>query len=503
MCRAALSRATLEHLVTDQDCFALTTATDEQRAIFRAIEGRPLGKLAANPNVLAMFGGRLPEPGPRPREVVWLAGVRGAKSLTSAAASVRWSQSCDLSVTRLTDTPRINIVSVDKDKARVVLDDHLLGTMSSGRLISSLYVDHEPESLYLRHPCGRTVDVRVVAGKRAGASLVSRWSAGTIFDEAPRMVGDDDGVVNLDDARAAVLGRLLPGAQALYIGSPYAPFGPVYDLYSRHFGNPSRDFLVIKAPGPLMNPLHWTPERCEETRRADPEAYRTDVLGEFLTPEEALFPHLAIEGAVRRGQRDIEPDPETVCVAAMDPATRGNAWTLCISGQRDGKRSILVSRQWIGTTANPLSPAVVLHEIAALCHRYRIRSVWTDQHSFDALRDIAAMSGLSLAQCVWSEAEKSRRYLQARTWIVDGEVELPDDPVLLADLRRVQRKAVASGIRIVLPETGDGRHCDFAPAVVLALTNAKQTYEPEPKEDPAVKRMRADADTRFRRERWT
>lgn len=495
--RAAVAGAPLEWLVCDEEAFALTQATNLQRAVMRAIEGRPLGKLGIDPLVLEAFGGRLPEPGVRPREVVILAGVRSGKSLMTSALATRWSQAVDLTNTRRTDTPRINIASVDKDKARVVLDDHLRGTLTSGRLVSAVYVDSGPEQVYLRHPTGRVIETMVVAGKRSGSSLVSRWSAGTIFDEATRMVGSDDGVINLDDMRAAVLGRLLPGAQAVYIGSPYAPDGPIYKLYSQHFGNPSATCLVVKARGPDMNPTHWTPEHCDEVRLADPEAYRTDVLGEFLTPEEALFPHLAIEACTRKDPLTRPRKERIVYVAAMDPGTRGNAWTLCIAGLVDGVRTVALAKEWIGSTATPLSPATVLHEIASLCHSYGIHIVQTDQHSFDALRDLASMTGLTLSQCTWNEAEKTRHYLQARAWLVDGDVELPPDARLLTDLRRVQRKAVASGIRIALPKTGDGRHCDYAPAVVLALCKVEAEQAPPPADDPAVIRMRKEANKRF------
>jgi hypothetical protein len=50
------------------------------------------------------------------------------------------------------------------------------------------------------------------------------------------MAGQEDGVVNLDDARSAVLGRILPGSQLLYIGSPWAPFGPVYSMVQEFWG---------------------------------------------------------------------------------------------------------------------------------------------------------------------------------------------------------------------------------------------------------------------------
>jgi hypothetical protein len=43
--------------------------------------------------------------------------------------------------------------------------------------------------------------------RQAGGSLVAHWSAGVIFDEAPRMSGSDNAIVNLDDAQARVRAR--------------------------------------------------------------------------------------------------------------------------------------------------------------------------------------------------------------------------------------------------------------------------------------------------------
>lgn len=487
--------------MTDMEALALTTPTPLQRAIWRVIDGRPLGPLGFLPEVVEAFGGKLPEPGRPPNEIVIIGGVRGGKSLTTSGCSIRWSQRCDLSGIRDTEVPRVNVLSLDKDKASVVLNDHLIGSLTSGRLIGCL-VERPPhgESVYLIHPSGRPIETKVMAGKRAGGSLVSRWCAGYIFDEAPRMVGDDEGVVNLEDSRKAVMGRMLPGAQGLMVGSPWAAYGPVYELYSKHWGNPTPDMVVVRAKGPLMNPVHWTEKLCEETRRKDPDTYRTDVEAEFLTPEENLFSHVAVDACTRKIERDIPPRDRIVYTAAMDPGTRGNAWTLVIAAQLDGVRTVVYARQWIGSTSSPLSPAVVLHEVATACHRYRITNVWTDQHSFDAIQDLAVIAGLSLSQLTWSESEKSQRYLSVRALFVDGNASIPPEPALIADLRRVQRKAVSSGVRIVLPETRDGRHCDFAPALVAALTNVSPEPAPAASQvDPAVLRMRKDAERRYGR----
>jgi hypothetical protein len=63
---------------------------------------------------------------------------------------------------------------------------------------------------------------------------------------------------------------------------------------------------------------------------------------------------------------------------------------------------------------------------------------------------------------------------------------------LLADMRRVKRVVRQGGVSIVLPVTSDGRHCDYAPSLMLALTRNLADVKDPPKvqEDPETKRMR-------------
>jgi len=492
--RAALAVASLEWLLTHPLAFGLETATDVQRAVCRVADGQ---QVTMTPAVRESFGCES-VPLCSPREVVVLGGVRTAKSLLAAAAAVRCSQRVDVSRLREGEVPRVSVVSLDKDKADVVLTDHLRGTVARSPMLRHLVLDDKPsgDSILLRHPSGRPVEVKVVAGKRAGGSLVARWAAGVIFDEAPRMVGSDEGVVNLDDARSAVQARLLPGAMLLELGSPWAPFGPVFDLFTEHFGDPSDDIAVVRGRGYHLNPVWWTPERCAELRVRDPDAYVTDVEANFLSPESSLFSSDLLEASVRALPLALPHDPLAAYWAAMDPATRGNSWTLVIATRRHGKRVVAFAKQWTGSSAQPLSPRAVLEEIAVVCRAYRVETVETDQYHLDSLRDLAALDSvkLKLLPRHLTEQKKVECYLNMRTQLIDGGVELPPIAELLADMRRVKRRVTQGGVAIVLPKTGDGRHCDYAPSVMLALTRNLADVKDPPKvqDDPETKRMREE-----------
>jgi hypothetical protein len=466
---------TLEALLTSRHGFALTTASPLQRAVCRIIDGLPLGELASREEVRSAIGDVDGLPTAPPAEVLILSGIRTAKSLSAAATAVRASQTCDVSGLGAGETPRVSVVSLTVDLSKVVFD-HIVGNVLARPALKALLIG-EPtaDTVTLRHPSGRAVDIKVVAGARAGASLVARWSAGCIFDEAPRMIGSDDGVVNYDDCRAAVIGRLLPGAQVISIGSPWAPFGPIYERVMERQGKPGPDLVIVRAPAHHMNPVHWTPQRIEELRAKDPQVYRTDILGEFADPETSLFSSAELELVTRAAPAVVPPEDGHYYAAAMDPATRGNSWTLCIATRKwtdDGLRSkdvVVLAKQWTGSKLAPLSPNAVLKEIAALCRQYRMTYASTDQYAADALRDLARQHKLHLRIEPMTAQRNVDVYEGLRAKLADGRVELPPDATLRADLLSVRKRVTQSGVRIELPRTSDGRHADFAPAIALVL----------------------------------
>jgi hypothetical protein len=283
------------------------------------------------------------------------------------------------------------------------------------------------------------------------------------------MLGEADGVVNFDDARRAVLGRLLPGAQIVAIGSPWAPIGPIYRVVASHWGRPSPDVLVMRASGPDMNPSHWSAERIAEVQRTDEQAYRTDVLGEFAAPETMLLDADRIAAAVRQHPAELAPDTRHHYVAAMDPATRGNAWTLVVVTRDERARvRVVLARQWQGSREAPLVPSAVLSEVSTLLRPYRLTYVLTDQHAADAYADIARGVGLHISERAWTSQRKTEAYGALAARLAEGTLELAPVPLLIDDLRRLRRRLTPQGIAIDLPQTHDGRHCDYAPALAMA-----------------------------------
>lgn len=475
-----------EALITHPDGFGVGTATPAQRAICRMLDGLPLGDLATHPDVVALVGGpealalieRLLKLGITPPEFIILAAIRGLKTILACAASIRMSQSVDVSRLGPGEVPRISLVSLKLDTSAVA-HRLLLETIRASKSLKGLLIAETANTLMLRHPSGRPIELACVAGAPAGGGLVARWSAGAIFDEAPRMSAASDAVVNLSDARTAILGRLLPGAQALYIGSPWAPYGPVYDLVQEFWQRPTEHMVVLRGTGPMLNPLWWTSERCAQLQERDPTAHTTDVLGEFADPESGLLNPASLRANTRATPFELPPTRGRAYAAAVDPSeggAGGNGFTLVIvehvrlaatpGTEAVAMFRVALAREWRGER-----PEQCWEQIATICKSYGVTEAWSDQYAASANVDLAQRHGLTVRIDKATAASKLEDFTNLATLIHTDRIELSPDPQLSRDLLSVKKRTTQQGLSIVFPRVG-GRHADLAPALCSAVKRA-------------------------------
>lgn len=490
--KAAAGPLSLESLLTSPRAFRLP-ASPLQRAICRAIDGLPLGDLATDPQIVAAFGGQraidyLQAPEGKPLEVYIIGGSRIGKTLLAAALLFKASQTVDMTGLGLGDEPRAPVLSLDKDKANACYT-HLINNVKAadgalrGYLLDEGRNELDSQAAWLMHPSGRKIQVCVTANKAAGNAVVSYFLAGVIFDEACKMHGVGDAVVNFDDARTNALGRLLPGAQLVAIGSPWAPFGPMYEAFQTRHGKPGPDLVVIHARGDVANPWWWTPERVA---KLPPKIRHTEVEAKFQAPEESLYDEELIK-ACGRPPGDLPRERGLGYMAMMDPATRSNAWTLAIGTYRGAKLVVACARQWVPQPGAPLSPSAVFGEMAPLLKAYGLDAVTTDQWSTDALRELANLAGIDLIEQAWNADRKTECYGALATRFAEGTIEVPLDPDLVDDLKMVKRRVTQEGVSIVLPErkhaNGLKRHCDYAPSLAAMIDQAPGDPEDNKEEE--------------------
>ncbi len=463
---------TLEDLLVSDYGFRLESAMPCQRALCRILEGRPLGDLEYDQDVIEMFGGVCPELyGKAPHMMVLLCAIRTGKSLLSMAHAVYVSQKIDLTGLRPGDGVRISILSTGVDTAKATFR-HLAGAIESSPWMNSLKLRETADTIELRHPSGREVEIKVVALSRAGSTLVGRFSAGVVIDEAPRLSSDPDNVETIDEALRAIHGRMLPGATVLLPGSPHVPTGAVYELYEKYFGSPTRECVVAKARGAQLNPFWWTDERQEHVKSIDIETYRTDCLAEFRRAPDALF-SLQDLADVTREEMDLKPS-STEYSAALSAGTEANAWYLIVEQHAghgaDGlpRFAITMAREWHASVDNPLRPKRMAQELAALLRPYEIDHVLCAESTPLELIDEAIEAGISLTPEALSGLDLLQRTEEVRTLIESGRYQIPPIKELRRDLLTAKRHQTNTGaIALHLPESSDGRRCPFVPLLAM------------------------------------
>ena len=239
-------------------------ASPHQRLVCRVADGRELGppleRISGYADEICERSGSAYMVGKvssvqKPKELYVISGIRTFKSMVAMACALKGALTCDLSSLNSYEIPRVTVISLKLDLAGV-LREHLAGYLASSRLLSAVRLG-EPtaDTVTVLHPSGRPVEIKVVAASKAGAAVISRWSAGVVIDEGPRFAGQTDGKVNFEDLKTASLGRLLPGAQFVVPGSPWAAYGPVYETVKEHWRRPTAERAVLRCSAPALNQI--------------------------------------------------------------------------------------------------------------------------------------------------------------------------------------------------------------------------------------------------------
>jgi hypothetical protein len=285
----------------------------------------------------------------------------------------------------------------------------------------------------------------------------------------------------VDEMMRAVRSRMLPGALIMYVGSPVGRIGTAFKMFMENFGKVGAKVAVARAKGPWLNPIWWTPANCNALREKDPDAWLNDVEAEFRDTETAFLSSLQVDACVRPAPPALSFDPSKTYTAVMDPGTRGNSWTLGIAHTDDNRKfTVDLAMQWTGSSAEPLSPRAVLHDVKAVLDLYHIQTVLSDQHMADALRDLAQIEGIGFTSIAITPKLKNTAYQSLKIRVNGCLLELPPVPYLRDDLVNLRLRINSDGTpRIIVVETNDGRHCDYASMLALLCGSyIEETHAP-------------------------
>ncbi|MFQ5743030.1 MAG: hypothetical protein ACE5HV_05500 [Acidobacteriota bacterium] len=174
-----------------------------------------------------------------------------------------------------------------------------------------------------------------------------------IVDELAFFTTTDGRLTDVEMLRAVRTRLATTAGRLIVLSSPYAQVGSRWNLHRRHHGREDSPTLVWQATASRMNPC-LPADYLARMEREDPEAYRSDVLGEFRAGVATFLDPDALAAVIDEGVRERQPADGKRYYGFADAASGSGKDSFAVAvARRDGERGVLdVCRAW-GPPFNP------------------------------------------------------------------------------------------------------------------------------------------------------
>ncbi len=294
------------------------------------------------------------------------------------------------------------------------------------------------------------------------ASLRGYRAVAVVLDECA-FFGDSVAESIVEAARPCLAST---GGRLILVSSPGAPSGLLFDLARRQ----DPHTLVWRGASFTMNP-EFPPELVEELRRHDPLAFRREVLGEFGATSSTLLDPQQVEGACREDATHLAPREGVRYEAFVDlSGGRVDRAALAVVHVESGRAVVDALHAW----SPPFSPQDFVESCTPILARYNVRAVRGDFYGAELQADAWRRAGVQYER---SALTASQLFVSLVPVFAGGLVELPRDPLLIEELKALERRTTGAG-RDLARHPRDG-HDDLAAAVAGAVVHALR-WRPDP-----------------------
>ena len=348
----------------------------------------------------------------------------------------------------------VMVIATDRRQARVIFR-YIRALITLTPLMKAMVERETADSIDLNNQV--TVEIVTASYRTArGYTLVAVLCDELAFWPTDQSAEPDYAI--LDALRPGL--ATIPGAMLLCASSPYAKRGALWDAFRRYFGTDDRDVLVWKAATREMNPSVPLAVVNRAIER-DPASAGAEYNAEFRADIDSFIPLDVVEAAVSPGVFERAPLHSVEYVAFVDPSGgSADSMTMAIA-HREGKSAVLDA---VREVKPPFSPERVVADFAELLRCYRITRVQGDRFAGEWPREVFRNYGITYDA---SEKAKSDLYRDLLPRLNSGEVELLENPRVIAQLVGLERRTARGGRDSI--DHAPGGHDDLANAVAGAL----------------------------------
>ena len=395
------------------------------------------------------------------REASFCFGRRSGKSRIAAMLAVYLAVARDYrSWLAPGEVATIMLIASDRAQARTLMR-YVTGLVDAVPALVREVVERKQESISF----GRvvievhTASFRAVRGYTVAAAIcdeIAYWR--------------DEASANPDEEILAALRPAMvtiPESLLLCISTPHSRRGAFWRAFVDHHGPDAKDprRIFLQSPTSVMNPTIDSALIEQDLLRDEPRA-RAEWLAEFRRDIEGYVSREAVEAVVVPGRRELSPVEGLRYSAFVDPSGgSSDSMTLAVCHAQDEVMVVDAVRE----RRPPFNPSEVVNEFAQLLKHYGVSRVEGDRYAGEWPRERFGEHGVHYEV---TRKPKNDIYLQALPLINSGQVELLDDPRLIAQLCDLERRTARGGRESIdHPPRG---HDDLANAVAGAVVRARE-----------------------------
>jgi hypothetical protein len=306
--------------------------------------------------------------------------------------------------------------------------------------LRSMVVRETAWQVDLRH--GVSLEVHAADYRR----IRGRSFAACVADEASHWMDAETGA----NPASAIFEAIRPGLTTLggplvVVTTPYAKRGPVWETFERYYGRDDDRIVVWRPPDArTMNPL-LDQRMIDDAVERDPEGAASEWLGQFRDDATALIANAALRAVVVAGRSELPRGPHVDYLGFCDTATGSGADSHAfavahVEQEPDGKLIAVVdaAREW----RPPFDPSVAVKECVEVCKAFGVELVHADRVGWGWIDAAFQREGIRYEP---SPLTASGIYVAAVSLINTKQIELPDNPRLVAQLAGLSRRAGQGG----------------------------------------------------------
>lgn len=388
------------------------------------------------------------------RNWLLLSGRRGGKSLLSDIICAYEALIPDFTNYQRPGEERyVILVSVREDSAKLHIRQ-ITRLLRHNRSIARRIVAVKDDRIILDNNC---VILALPASGRAGRG----YGASTlVMDEAAFFIDSlgNSSAEAIYTALEPTTATYSPMSRIVITTSVGAKSGLVYDLYDRSLSGELDDYYVTKATSQQLNPK-ISDRVINAALKRDLESAQAEYFSEFREQTENFLNSEAILQCVDRDMRRLEKGSDQSYLMAVDPALLSDNYAYGIMHK---EKSGVMVLDYIQRLRAPVDALAAEDLLRSLVERFKPRTVLCDNASTcQRLKNEVPME-----YCPFSRQQKLRIYSALKESINLGQLILPNDEDLLAELKALQ---IRNGVDISAPKAGRVVHDDMADVVALLV----------------------------------